>query len=166
MSAIAKRIEHERVWRRVRATLVRDDLADAVASVDAIAAEDPGDPEARLYSAWTHVRLADGDPSVDLDTLAREAFVARAALALPLCILGHAALRRGDLLAARSSFRHAVEADASILEAVRGLRITEHRLAHPPPRARMRFPWGRVIRELAAATLAVSSAFAVLLWPA
>jgi hypothetical protein len=49
--------------------------------------------------------------------------------ALPLCILDHTALHRGELRTARRLFRRAIDADPTLVDARRSERITEQGLA-------------------------------------
>jgi hypothetical protein len=124
------------VWRRdfatARAALARDDVATARPILDELASARPDDPEIRLCVAWTRGRLAAVQTEDDrkaLEALARRVLGEGQLLALPLCILGHAALRQGDLRVARRQFRRAADADPTLIDARRGARIAEDRLA-------------------------------------
>jgi hypothetical protein len=135
-----------REWRHTfavaRSAIARDDLAAALPILEEIATALPDDLEVKLYARWVHDRLAKGGATSDevehkqeeeedesLDQLAGRALAQRKALALPLAILGHAALRRGEAIIARALFRAAIQADPLLLDAERGLAIAERRAA-------------------------------------
>ncbi len=145
-------------WRRTfataRAALCRDDLATTLPLFEGMAVAFPRDLEVRLHAAWSRARLAGGDVAT-LEPLAREALARGEALALPLCVLGHVALKREQLHVARTLFRRASKADPALLDAQRGLRIAERRVAHASLLRR-----ARIGCELAALGLAVALAAA------
>lgn len=160
MAALADAIGRERLWRRVRATLVREDLATELPCIELVAAAHPNDLEAQLYAAWTRAHVVGDVTPGELEALARRVLDKHAALALPLTILGFAELRRGDAGAARRLFRRAIDADASLLEAVRGMRVAERRLASAAARraatsARRRA--ARTIRFVAVSAVALTT---------
>jgi hypothetical protein len=101
----------------------------------------PSNLEVRLYAACSRARLA---PSLndrereELERLAQDALRTGQALALPLCILAYAALRRRELRTARRLFRRATETDPSLVEARRGVRMVEQQLSDG--RVRQRTP--------------------------
>jgi Flp pilus assembly protein TadD len=64
-----------------------------------------------------------------LEALARRVLGDQQSLALPLCILGHAAVRRGDLRGAKRLFRRAAEVDPALVDALQGLQTVERRLS-------------------------------------
>lgn len=122
-------------WRRsfvkARMALSYDDIATARPLLEEIAEALPDNVEVRLYAAWARARLAESMSDRDreqLESLARQALGARQSLALPLCILAHAAVRRGELRVARSLFRRAADTDPALVDARRGFRMVEQRL--------------------------------------
>lgn len=124
------------VWRHAfvtaRAALARDDVATAQAIFDDLASARPDDLEIRLYTAWIRARLArrqTEDARNALEALARRVLGDGHLVALPLCILGHTALHRGELRTARRLFRRAIDADPTLVDARRGERLTAERLA-------------------------------------
>ena len=128
-SVLPLRRRHE--FMRAREAFCHDDMTTATALLDPIASALPDDVEVRLYAMWARTRLATTMTKRDYDVLvqlARDALGSRHSLALPLCILGHAALRRGELRVAGRLFRRAAEADPALIDARRGLVTVERRL--------------------------------------
>jgi Flp pilus assembly protein TadD len=120
--------------RRACEAQTREELAEVCEDLDRFVASTPGDLEARLYAAWVRGRmLVSPGPThrEELEELARAALGGHCSLALPLCVLGHAALRRGELHGARRLLRRAVDADPTLLDARRGLAIVQRRLGRP-----------------------------------
>lgn len=121
-----------RSFARARAALSDDDVATARPLLDELASALPDNLEVQLYAAWARARLAESLTDREreaLEALARRALGGHQSLALPLCILGHAAVRRGELGGAKSLFRHAAKADPALVDARRGLQMVERRLA-------------------------------------
>jgi hypothetical protein len=128
-----------RHWRQTfavaRSAIARDDLAAALPILEEIASALPDDLEVKLYARWVHERLApegdepDAEHEEPLSSLAERVLTQRKSLALPLAILAHAALRRGEPIIARALFRAAIQADPMLLDAERGLAIAERRAA-------------------------------------
>lgn len=118
--------------------LFADDVAAAAPLLDAIVAESPDDVELRLATAWAHARLGEDTSVVRAEHLARRALAEGGAPALALDVLAHAALRRGDLRTARALFRRSAEADPLLVDARRGLRLVQARLARAAKGRRVR----------------------------
>jgi hypothetical protein len=121
-----------REWRHMfaiaRAAISRDDLTAASPLLDELASALPEDLEVQLYARWVHDRLAPDGEAADresLDALAGRALAQHKSLALPLSILGHSAIRRGESIIARRLFRAAIKADPTLLDARRGLTLAE-----------------------------------------
>ncbi len=116
-----------------RSALCIDDVATAKPLLEKIADELPENIDVKIHLAWASAQLKGAaitaDDRKELEGLALEALQSRRALALPLCILGHAALQRGELRLARRLFRRSVDADPALLDAQRGARLAERRLA-------------------------------------
>jgi hypothetical protein len=115
-----------------RAALCSDDVTTARPLLDKLASAVPEDLEVRLYAAWARARLADSVTDAErdaLEALARRTLGGGHSLALPLCILGHGAARRGELHTARALFRRACAADPELVDARRGLQRVERWLA-------------------------------------
>ena len=117
-------------WRQAflsgRKAFCFDDLAGAQPIFDKLERALPGNIEIRLYAAWTRARLGgalSADHLARIVALAREALGLGGALALPLCILAHAALRRHEYSVARRLFRRAADADPALIDARRGVRL-------------------------------------------
>jgi hypothetical protein len=153
-------------WRNTfliaRSAIARDDLAAALPILEELASALPEDLEVKLYARWVHDRLApDGEQSGEgeeepLDVLAGRALEQRKSRALPLTILGHAALRRGEHIIARRLFRAAIQADPMLVDAERGLAIAERRAAMAAHETRSH------ATSLALAVAAAASFFALL----
>ena len=119
-------------WRHTflaaRTALCSDDIATAKPLFDELANALPDNAEVRLYAAWARARLADAIDDHDreeLEHLARQLLGNADTFALPLCILAHAAVRRGELRAARRLFRRAAQIDDALIDARRGVRLVE-----------------------------------------
>lgn len=135
ISRIEGRVGELAAFSVARRAVCNDDLAAALPVLERLSVAEPDNCELRLYTVWTRHRLdADADSArlAAIEELARAVLAARASLALPLCILGHCAARRRELRVARGLFRHAAEADPSLVDARRGLRAVEQALARPP----------------------------------
>lgn len=144
-----------------RNALAHDDVAIASHLFDELAAAVPTDIEVKLYAAWARARLASSVTEAERDALhalAREALGTHASLALPLNVLAHAALQRGELVVARRLFRRAAEADPSLIDARRGSRLVAQRLEK-------RTHDGAGIRRLRIALALVSSSVTALVRP-
>jgi hypothetical protein len=121
-------------WRRsfllARAALARDDWSVAHGILDRLAAERPEDLEVKLYAAWLEAKTTPPTPEAlqTLEDLALRVLVECQALAVPLCVLGDAALRRSELRTAGRLYRRALEVDPGLLDARRGCKVVEERL--------------------------------------
>lgn len=142
-------------WRsafiEARDALFRDDVARARPVLDSLEAAFPCDVSIRLHAAWARLRT---DANVttarkrEIEELARRAFASGECTALPLCIAGHAALRRGKLESARRLFARAARADDTLLDARRGVLLVERRIARAAASlARPR--WGQAVVSIA-----------------
>lgn len=142
-----------------RRALFSDDVATAAPLLDAVVATAPDDVELRLSAAWAHARLGEDAERSRAEHLARLALADGRPPALALDVLAHAALRRGDLRAARALFRRSAEADPLLVDARRGLRLVEGRLSRAATDRRAR----RIASRWAyAAVAAVGSVTALL----
>jgi len=110
-----------------RAALFADDAETARIAFARLLEESPDDLDIKLHEAWARARLGE-ELDEAIEDLALRALTTGKSLGLPLCILGHAALRRGELHVARSLFRRACEAAPSLVDAARGKRLAEERL--------------------------------------
>lgn len=148
-----------RAFLVARAAIARDDLATARPIVDGLMAERPGDLEVRLYAAWLHAQMSAPSPEElsALEGLALHVLGECQALALPLCALGDASLRRNEPRAAGRLYRRALEADPLLLHARRGQKLAEDRL-----RRKERSVWERVTRWTAEHPAALLGAVAAL----
>lgn len=121
-------------FKTARAQLCHDDVAAALPLLEEIERALPDNEEVHLYASWARARsaehLSDRDQQA-LEVAAKHALASHVALGLPLCILGYAALRRDDLHVASRLFAHAADAEPSLVDARRGARLVEQRLAHP-----------------------------------
>jgi len=135
MEAMVFRNEVPTAFAIARRAVCNDDLATALPVLERLSVAEPENTELRLYTAWARHRLdatADDAALAEIEALARAVLAAHASLALPLCILAHGAARRRELRVARGLFRHAAEADPSLVDARRGLRAVDQALARTP----------------------------------
>lgn len=126
-----------REWRKqlafAEAALDRDEVSVARPMLERLASLLPDNHEARLYAWWARARDAryvTDQERAALEDLARRTLAAHQTRALPLCVLAHAALRRGEVPQACRLFRRAADANPGLLDAKRGVMIAERRLAH------------------------------------
>ena len=114
------------------ALLHDDDVVAALPFLERAAAQRADDREALLYAAWARARAADSAEGArgrrDAVQHARRVLAEGRASGLALCVLGHSALERGDLRAARELFRRASVADASLVDARRQLLLVSRRI--------------------------------------
>jgi hypothetical protein len=122
-------LERARALDGLQKALARDDLDAALPLARDLVSARPDDLEAQLYAAWVRARH-DGKATTAVADLATRALAERASLALPLCVLGHAALGRGDTHAAKMLFRRAADAEPASIDARRGLMLAQRRIGH------------------------------------
>lgn len=112
-------------YERGAALLRDDDVNAALPLLERAAAVRSDDSEALLYVAWARARSADSSGGAlarrDAVQHARRVLKEGRAAGLALCVLGHAAVERGDLHAARELFRRASTADTTLVDARRQL---------------------------------------------
>jgi hypothetical protein len=119
-------------YERGTALLRADDVIAALPLLERAAAWRGDDCEAQLYVAWARARAADSSEGArarsDAVQHARRALLEGCACGLALCVLGHAAVERGDLRAARELFRRASAAESTLVDARRQLRVVNRRI--------------------------------------
>lgn len=118
-----------KAWRgtflAASAAMCSDDIATARTLFEQIEVVFPENVQVRLYATWARARMAESLSDADfveLEGLARRNLGEHAAFALPLCVLAHAAARRGEVRMARRLFARAAEAEPSLVDARRGAR--------------------------------------------
>lgn len=116
------------MFRTACAAMSNGDIAAARTLFERIAAAFPRNVQVRLYAMWARARMAasvsDAD-FVELEDLARRNLGEHAPFALPLCVLAHAAARRGEQRIARRLFARAAEAEPSLVDGTGELRPLE-----------------------------------------
>ena len=119
-------------YDRGKALLRDDDVVAALPLLERAAAHRGDDCEALLYVAWARARAADTSEGArarrDAVQLARRVLEEGRTSGLALCVLGHAAVGRGDLRAARELFRRASAADRTLVDARRQLLLMSRRV--------------------------------------
>jgi hypothetical protein len=119
-------------YDRGAALLRDDDVIAALPLLERAAARRGDDCEALLYVAWARARAADSSEGArarsDAVQHARRALIEGCAGGLALCVLGHAALDRGDLRVARELFRRASAMDSTLVDARRQLLFVSRRI--------------------------------------
>ena len=122
-------------WRSTFLTactaLCNDDITTARPLFERLEALFPKNVEVRLHAAWARARLAEvvcESDYAELERLARVNLGRSRASALPLCVLAHVAVRRGELRVARRLFARAADAEPSLVDARRGARRLQKRL--------------------------------------
>jgi hypothetical protein len=119
-------------YERGTALLRDDDVLAALPLLERAAARRGDDCEALLYLTWARARASDSSGCArarsDAVHHARRALKEGRAGGLALCVLGHAAVERGDLRAARDLFRRASAADRTLVDARRQLLLVSRRI--------------------------------------
>lgn len=119
-------------YDRGTALLRDDDVVAALPLLERAAARRGDDCEALLYVAWARARASASSEGSrarsDAVQHARRALKEGCAGGLALCVLGHAAVERGDLRAARELFRRASAADSTLVDARRQLLFVSRRI--------------------------------------
>ena len=119
-------------YDRGTALLHDDDVIAALPLLERAAARRTDDCKTLLYVAWARARASDSSEGArarsDAVQHARRALVEGCAGGLALCVLGHAALDRGDLRAARELFRRASAMDSTLVDARRQLLFVGRRI--------------------------------------
>jgi hypothetical protein len=119
-------------YDRGAALLRDDDVVAALPLLERAASRRGDDSETMLYLTWARARASATSESARARTAAthhaRRALEEGRAAGLALCVLGHAAVDRGELRAARELFRRAAAADGTLVDARRQLLRVSHRI--------------------------------------
>jgi hypothetical protein len=136
-------------YDRGAALLRDDDVVAALPLLERAAAQCADDSETMLCLSWARARASDSRESARARTAAthhaRRALEEGRGAGLALCVLGHAAVDRGDLRAARELFRRAAAADRALVDARRQLLLVSRRIAAGE---RASAAWARQVADL------------------
>ena len=136
-------------YDRGAALLRDDDVVAALPLLERAAARPGADSETMLYLTWARARASDSSESARARTAAtqhaRRVLEEGRAAGLALCVLGHAAVDRGDLRAARELFRRAAAADTTLVDARRQLLLVSRRIE---ARERASAAWAHQVANL------------------